>query len=689
MASSAHEREHGIGPEPERQHLHQHEPPHVDVDNTVSGSTINGPLIQAGVVHVHVSEPPTPRGPAGLPVRSLTDPTALNVRRSITTGQGDNGELPTYVTRAHDAALRAVVQRAAQGTSATAVLVGDSSTGKTRACWEALRELPPHWRVWHPLTLRRLLTALRTPGEIGPYTVVWLDEAQSYLLQSSSPLGEEAAAALREQQTTPGHGPVLILATLWPEYWLRLDEDRHRHARALFEGRSIRVPNAFTRQDLAELARVAEADPKLTEAAEQAQDGEITQYLGAAPLLLERYETASSAARALMEAAMDLRRLGHGVDLPWSLLAGAATAYLPRNQLKAAGADLWEQAIVAVTTPCRGVPGPLAVVPAPDLDGASGVDRAGSATPLIPAGGTIASIRAGGAIASTRAKVTNASHHANRVAAPDQPWFRLADYLEQHGRRTRGHEVPGAAFWETAVDHCSSTDDAVALGTAALIRLRLRHAEPLYRKAHEAGNPDAVNGLAEIHERIGRLTEAEHLARQAASRRNMSVFQRLARMRARAGAPQEAARLYQANAEAGSLFAPWDLAWLAERNGDPSAMDRLLAKGRASGDHDIQIVVPWMRMGRNKHPTLDELVHDAAARGSTVALWAITTDYHESDLAEQEPEQPEESCRRAADAGRSEALEALATRRAADDPQWARLLRYGLEPDCRTSPPWS
>ncbi|MFD8597326.1 tetratricopeptide repeat protein [Kitasatospora sp. NPDC059646] len=610
------------------------------VTNTVSGGTVDGLVVQAGIVHVHVSEQPAPRGPVGVPLRSLADPTALNVRRAIAVDRGDGGGLPVYVPRAHDEALRAVVRQAAEGVSGTAVLVGGSSTGKTRACWESLRELPSHWRVWHPLTLRRLLAALRTPGALAPCTVVWLDEAQSYLLQPADPLGEEAAVALRELLTVPEHGPLLVLGTLWPEYWQLLDEDRHRGARAVFEGRGIRVPDAFTRQDLAELERVAGADPRLAEAAAKARDGEVVQYLAGAPALVERYETAPSAARALIDAAMDLRRLGHGVDLPWPLLAAAAPAYLTRSRLAAAAPEQWQEAVVVATRPCRGAPGPLTAVPSPGTDGA------------LP---------------------------------PDRPWFRLADYLEQHGRSTRAQEVPGARFWEAAAEHCASPGDAVALGRAALARLRLRHAELLHRTAYRAGARAALHGLAAIRERTGHPEEAERLAREAADQRDMTVFQLLARMREQAGALQEAARLYRANADAGSEFAPWDLAWLEERNGNPSAMDRQLSRALAAKNFDAQLVVPWLRMGRDKHPLLDDLVHDAATRGSAVALWALTSAHWRPAVPE--PEQSEEACRRAADAGHSRALEALAERRSAD-PHWARLLRYGLEPDGRTSPPW-
>ena len=77
-----------------------------------------------------------------------------------------------------------MVEAAAEGRSTIAVLVGGSSTGKTRACWEALqllRDRPGQWRLWHPIDLSRPDAALRDLPGIGPRTVVWLNEAQFYL----------------------------------------------------------------------------------------------------------------------------------------------------------------------------------------------------------------------------------------------------------------------------------------------------------------------------------------------------------------------------------------------------------------------------------------------------------------------------------------------------------------------------
>ena len=92
--------------------------------------------------------------------------------------------LPAYVPREHDEDLGRVVRAAAQGRSGIAVLVGGSSTGKTRACWEALgvlRDLPESWRVWHPIDPSRPDAALAELPGIEPRTVVWLNEAQFYL----------------------------------------------------------------------------------------------------------------------------------------------------------------------------------------------------------------------------------------------------------------------------------------------------------------------------------------------------------------------------------------------------------------------------------------------------------------------------------------------------------------------------
>ena len=80
---------------------------------------------------------------AGRPLAEVTDPFALEVHRPVQPEDPQPGlpALPAYVPREHDTELGWVVRAAADGRSGIAVLVGGSSTGKTRACWEALRLL--------------------------------------------------------------------------------------------------------------------------------------------------------------------------------------------------------------------------------------------------------------------------------------------------------------------------------------------------------------------------------------------------------------------------------------------------------------------------------------------------------------------------------------------------------------------
>jgi hypothetical protein len=65
------------------------------------------------------------------------DPIDLEVHAAIDAGRSKAtvGELPAYIHRPHDDWLRQIVANAARGRSSIAVLVGASSTGKTRACW--------------------------------------------------------------------------------------------------------------------------------------------------------------------------------------------------------------------------------------------------------------------------------------------------------------------------------------------------------------------------------------------------------------------------------------------------------------------------------------------------------------------------------------------------------------------------
>ncbi|MGI5405108.1 hypothetical protein ACQEVG_37905 [Streptomyces sp. CA-135486] len=85
-------------------------------------------------------------------------------------------------------------------------------------------------------------------------------------------------------------------------------------------------------------------DPRLAIAQGRAGGGGITQYLAGAPELLDRYRTAPAGARALLNAGMDARGLGHVVSLPQSFLAAAVEAYLEDPEWDLLPEDWLEQA---------------------------------------------------------------------------------------------------------------------------------------------------------------------------------------------------------------------------------------------------------------------------------------------------------------------------------------------------------
>jgi|HubBroStandDraft_1064217.scaffolds.fasta_scaffold13346_1 hypothetical protein len=429
---------------------------------------------RAGVVSVAVQRARAGRAlagpPAGWLLGEVRDPFALEVHRPVQPEDAPAGlpELPAYVPRGHDAELAGVVRAAAEGRSGVAVLVGGSSTGKTRACWEALgllRDQEPEWRLWHPIDPSRPDAALAELPRIGPRTVVWLNEAQLYLDPAEPGLGERVVAGLRQLLRDPGRAPVLVLASLWQEFWDTLtvrpdgDADLHAQARELLAGRDITVPAAFTAEQVAGLAGAGDA--RLVLAGRSAADGQVVQFLAGAPELEARYRNAPSAARAVIDAAMDARRLGVGIGLPRAFLEHAADGYLTDDEWDGLREDWLEQALAYTARSCKGARGPLTLIrPRPGPP---------ALRPRDPAG---------------------------QPGAPSGPGYRLADWLDQHGRARRAGLIPPAQFWAAAAVYTLPGDQA-ALGDAAAARGLYRAAAQLHKNAAACGDPRAAAWLAQ------------------------------------------------------------------------------------------------------------------------------------------------------------------------------------------------
>lgn len=216
--------------------------------------------------------------------------------------------LSAYVCRAHDQVLAETVSHARKGRSRMLVLVGSSSTGKTRACWEAVQPLAAEgWLLWHPYDPTRAEAALTDLERVAPHTVIWLNEAQHYLGDFQA--GERIAAALHTLLTGPSRRPILVLGTLWPEYEDQYtaiprpgSPDRYSRTRELLAGRTVTVPDTFDQDALGTAARLAQnGDRLLADALTRTRvDGRVAQDLAGAPELLRRYEHGAPAVRALL-----------------------------------------------------------------------------------------------------------------------------------------------------------------------------------------------------------------------------------------------------------------------------------------------------------------------------------------------------------------------------------------------------
>jgi hypothetical protein len=397
------------------------------------------------------------------------DPADLGVHQVI-----GGGTLPPYVRRPHDEVLSAVLNPAVTATRLV-VLRGGSSSGKTRAAWEAVREQVPGWRLVYPLDSGALSDLLEEG--IRPRTVLWLGELRQYADADGGPTVLARLARLLD-----GGKRLLLVTTMWPEQWTAYTDAAHAGPAAAGQpgtagrllkplpqlsgadpasvdpvrGGVIEVPAEFSAAEVA--AATATGDPVLAAAVESAaaagQGGQVTQYLAGVPALLDRYRGTGGDpyGQAVIAAAIDAARLGHAGLMPAAFLQEAAVGYLTDIQRTR---DIAEWRDPALEWACA------------ELKGA------------------------------VRAVVSVAPSSGTGVAG-----YRPADWLEQYGQRTRKDEVGPASLWDALTIHAASASDLTRLASAGKRRGLYRHAADLWTKAAAAGDPSAATGLIDLLRRV-------------------------------------------------------------------------------------------------------------------------------------------------------------------------------------------
>ena len=543
----------------------------------------------------------------GQPVRRW-DPVKLGVHQVI-----GGGPMPAYVRRPHDELLRAVLDPAVPA-SRLVVVRGGSSTGKTRAAYEAVADRLAGWKLDYPQDPAALKE--RLDAGIPARTVLWLGELRQYADADGG-----AAVLGRLADLLEGDGRLLLITTMWPEQWNAYTAaaragpgaaDPVGTAGRLLEplpkltgsdpaeidparGGVIDVPDQFAAADLEAAARTG--DPLLAEAAAAAagagQDGQLTQYLAGVPDLLRRYDGPGGDpyGQAVITAAMDATRLGHASPLPAALVQDAAVGYLTGPQRTEDIASWRDTALDWATAELMGAVRALQPVP--------------------PASGT-------------------------GVAG-----YQVADYLDQHGRRTRQDQLGPPSLWDALTAHATSASDLTRLGQAARDRGLYRHAAALWTSAALWGAPHAACQLITHLRRVspGDTTRAaQWAAGQARLDDPLAVAWLLQELReagdsdavtallardpagqARLDDPRAVALLLQALREAGASDAVTALAARAAGQAASTTRGRRraaagAARGRA-GDAVTALLARDRRPGPPRRPGGRRLAAVGAARG--------------------------------------------------------------------------
>jgi hypothetical protein len=294
-------------------------------------------------------------------VRECVDPIALGVHPAAASADGDR--VPPFVRRDLEADLRLVLSR-----PGLVLVVGESTAGKSRLAYEAMRAVLSDHVLVHPFDGDALAVLAPVVAE-QVRCVVWLDDLERYL--GTGGLSPELLTRLLGD----GSRHVVVLATMRTQEHARFDRAREfsldnpaRHAWR--RGRDVieraREVNLDRRWSAAEVqrARAVADDPRLAQAVGQAERFGVAEILAAGPQLVTTVRNAWTPGlhprgAALVAAAVDCRRAGLHRPLPLAVLESIHEVYLAAR----GGADLRpepiQRALAFATEPVYATTSPL------------------------------------------------------------------------------------------------------------------------------------------------------------------------------------------------------------------------------------------------------------------------------------------------------------------------------------------
>jgi len=285
-------------------------------------------------------------------VRDISNPVQLGVHpaRAAEAHSGRptvEEDVPDYVPRDIDDDLHRRLEA-----GGFVLLVGDSTAGKSRAGFEAMRDTLANHLLIKPGNREAAIAAVKIADRCQR-CVLWLDELERYLGTgglTADQLGSLLAGAGRRHR--------VIIATIRAAELARItadsssEDDAARQAlrdtrQVIDQAHKILVLRPFSPAEL-HRANAHSRDPRMAEALRHADTYGVAEYLAAAPQMLEEWRNARNSVEgphargaALDSAAVDIRRAGYISAIPREVLEAVHQHYLDARTRREPLAEAW------------------------------------------------------------------------------------------------------------------------------------------------------------------------------------------------------------------------------------------------------------------------------------------------------------------------------------------------------------
>jgi uncharacterized protein len=400
-------------------------------------------------------------------VAKLHDPVRIGVHPALTVAGAaeiNAPRMPPYVERDIDPMLDDAL-----GQGGLIVLVGESTAGKSRTAFEAVRRsVVDYW-----LLAPRSAAGLRSVANAGTRlrnTVIWLDDLERYL-------GPDGLDMTLIERLTAGKNVVALATMRTSAYAQHSSEfqtglsagDELRATRNLLDcARIIRInrswPSAAERRKAAVLA---EANPSIQAALTAAETGVgFAEFLAAAPRLWDRWNFGKAIdvepiGAAIVSAAIDCRRAGLTGTLSEGLLYDLSRAYLDEHTVGKLSPGSFEKGIAWATDPV---------------------------------------------------------HATSALLIRDGDGYRVFDYLVDRATASPDSAPIPAALWDACIEHLPPEEVVIGIGYSAVYERNWDIALRAFEKGTSGDARIAAfahHGIGAVREAQGRNDAAEHHLRRA------------------------------------------------------------------------------------------------------------------------------------------------------------------------------